>query len=81
MKTLFSAQLTAGANSWDAEHVFYDLRRPVYPVAVYFSPQARNYFPKEFTESFKRTMKLLLAAHRELQIVTPQTLSDFFGKC
>jgi hypothetical protein len=77
MKTLFAAQLTAGANSWDAkghvmsesndiatrtevfgwikqhEHVFYDLRRPVDPAGVYFSPQTRDYFPKEFTEAFK----------------------------
>jgi hypothetical protein len=105
MKTLFAAQLTAGANSWDAkghvmsgsndlatrtevfgwirdhEHVFYDPRLPVDPIGVYFSPQTRDYFPKEFTASFKRSMKALLAAHREFQIVTPRTLSDFRGKC
>ena len=103
MKTLFAAQLTAGANSWDAkghvmsgsndlairtqvfgwikehERVFYDLRQPVDPVGVYFSPQTRNYFPKEFVEAFKGVMKLLLASHREFQIVTPRTLSSFHG--
>src|SRR5205823_14493480 len=46
------------------EHVFYDLRRPLDPIGVYFSPQSRNYFPREFTDSFKGTMKLLLTAHR-----------------
>ena len=104
MKTLFAAQLTAGANSWDAkghvmsesndfatrtevfgwirqhEHVFYDLRRPVDPIGVYFSPQTRNYYPEEFTKSYKQVMKLLLASHREVQIVTPRTLSDFRGR-
>lgn len=104
MKTLFAAQLTAGANSWDAkghvmsqsndiatrtevfgwikqhEHVFYDLREPVDPVGVYFSPQTRDYFPKEFTEAFKGVMNALLKSHREFQIVTPRTLSAFRGR-
>ncbi|HEY7306753.1 MAG TPA: hypothetical protein VH601_21695, partial [Bryobacteraceae bacterium] len=104
MKTLFAAQLTAGANSWDAkghvmsesndlatrtqvfgwikqhEHVFYDLRQPVDPVGVYFSPAARNYYPKEFIGSFKSTMNLLLKSHREFQIVTPRTLTGFKGR-
>jgi hypothetical protein len=104
MKTLFAAQLTAGANSWDAkghvmsgsndiqtrtkvfgwikqhEHVFYDLRTPVDPIGVYFPPQARDYYPKEVMKSFKGTMNLLLAAHREFQIVTPRTLSSFHGR-
>jgi hypothetical protein len=103
MKTLFAAQLTAGANSWDAkghvmsesndiatrtqvfgwikqhEHVFYDLRRPVDPVGVYFSPQTRDYFPKEFTAAFKGAMNLLLSSHSEFQIVTPRSLSSFHG--
>lgn len=104
MKTLFAAQLTAGANSWDAqghvmsgsndlavrtnvfgwiarhEHTFYDAREPVDPVGIYFSPRTRNYFPKEFTASFKGMMKLLLASHREFQIVTPRTLAQFHGR-
>jgi Glycosyl hydrolase-like 10 len=105
MKTLFAAQLTAGANSWDAkghvmsesndlptrtevfgwikqhEDVFYDTRQPIDPIGVYFSPETRNYFAKEYTAAFKGTMKLLLATHREFQIVTPRTLSSFQGKC
>jgi hypothetical protein len=104
MKTLFAAQLTAGANSWDArghvmsgsndlavrtevfgwiarhERTFYDARLPVDPVGIYFSPRTRNYFPKEFTASFKETMKLVLASHREFQIVTPRTLEQFQGR-
>ncbi len=104
MKTLFAAQLTAGANSWDAkghvmsgsndiqtrrevfgwikqyEHIFYDPRTPVDPIGVYFSPQTRDYYPKEFMKSFKGTMNLLLASHREFQIVTPRTLSSFRGR-
>jgi hypothetical protein len=104
MKTLFAAQLTAGANSWDAkghvmsgsndlqtrtevfgwikqhEHVFYDLREPVDPIGVYFSPAARNYYPKEFIDSFKGAMNLLLKSHREFEIVTPRTLARFKGR-
>jgi hypothetical protein len=104
MQTLFAAQLTAGANSWDAkghvmlesndlatrtrvfawirahEHVFYDVRQPVDPVGVYFSPQTRNYFPEESIRAFKGTMNLLLMSHREFQIVTPRTLSAFAGR-
>jgi hypothetical protein len=104
MKTLFAAQLTAGANSWDAkghvmsgsndlavrtrvfgwtkqhEHVFYDLRTPVDPIGVYFSPQTRDYHPNEFMASFKGTLNLLLKSHREFQIVTPRTLADFHGR-
>ena len=104
MKTLFAAQLTAGANSWDAkghvmsesndlavrtqvfgwiarhEHTFYDAREPIDPVGVYFSPQARNYFPADFSGSFKAAMKSVFASHREFQIVTPRTLARFQGR-
>jgi hypothetical protein len=104
MKTLFSVQLTAGANSWDAqghvmsgsndlgvrtevfdwiakhEKTFYDERQPVDPIGVYFSPQTRNYFPGEFIGSFKGTMSLLLLSHREFEIVTPRTVSQFNGR-
>lgn len=103
MKTLFAAQLTAGANSWDAkthimsgsndlplrtqifawigshEHTFYDPRETIDPIGVYFSPQTRNYFPDQFNNSFKGFMSLLLLSHREFQVVTPRTLSQFRG--
>jgi hypothetical protein len=104
MKTLFAVQLTAGANSWDAqghvmsgsndiglrsqvfnwiakhEKTFYDKRQPVDPIGVYFSPRTRNYFPEEFIRSFKGAMSLLLLTHREFEIVTPSTLSQFGGR-
>ncbi len=104
MKTLFSVQLTAGANSWDAQgHVmsgsndlsvrtqvfdwirkhqntFYNQREPVDPIGVYFSPRTRDYYPREFIASFKGTLGLLLLSHREFQIVTPRTLSQFSGR-
>ena len=104
MKTLFAVQLTAGANSWDAQgHVmsgsndlavrtqvfswiakhqntFYDERKPVDPIGLYFSPRTRDYFPDEFIRSFKGTMSLLLLSHREFEIVTPRTLSRFNGQ-
>jgi hypothetical protein len=104
MKTLFAVQLTAGANSWDAqghvmsgsnnlgvrtqvfnwiakhEKTFYDERRPVDPIGVYFSPRTRDYFPEEFIRSFKGAMSLLLLTHREFKIVTPRTLSQFSGR-
>jgi hypothetical protein len=104
MKTLFSVQLTAGANSWDAqghvmsgsndlalrsevfdwiakhEKTFYDQREPVDPIGVYFSPQTRNYFPEEFIRSFKGTISAVLLSHREFEIVTPRTVSQFKGR-
>jgi hypothetical protein len=104
MKTLFSVQLTAGANSWDAQgHVmsgsndlavrtqvfdwirkhqntFYDKREPIDPIGVYFSPRTRDYYPNDFIGAFKGTMSLLLLSHREFQIVTPRTLSQFSGQ-
>ncbi|MFL6350427.1 MAG: hypothetical protein ACJ74Z_01060 [Bryobacteraceae bacterium] len=104
MKTLFAVQLTAGANSWDAqghvmsgsndlavrtqvfdwiakhERTFYGERQPVDPIGVYFSPRTRDYFPEEFIRSFKGVMSLLLLTHREFEIVTPRTLSQFGGR-
>ncbi len=104
MKTLFSVQLTAGANSWDAqghvmsesndiavrtqvfdwirkhEHTFYDERKPIDPIGIYFSPRTRDYFPEEFIRSFKGAMNLLLLSHREFQVVTPRTLGQFSGR-
>ena len=103
MKTMFAAQLTAGANTWDAKGhvmsgsndlamrteafgwmakhgaVFYDVREPIAPIGVYFSPATRDYSPDEFNASFKGYMNLLLVTHREFQIVTPKTLAAFRG--
>jgi len=104
MKTLFAAQLTAGANTWHAkghvmsgsndmamrteafawiarhEETFYDAREPIDAIGVYFSPQTRNYFAKEYTKSFKSVMNLMMQSHLEFQIVTPRTLARFRGR-
>ena len=104
MQTLFAAQLTAGANTWDAkghvmsgsndlavrtqvfawiarhEHTFYDPREPVDPIGIYFSPQARNYYPEAYIRTFKGVMTAVLQSHREFQIVTPRTLAQFHGR-
>jgi hypothetical protein len=66
---------------WIAKHerTFYEPRAPIHPVGVYFSPATRNYFPDEFMRSYQGTVILLLQAHRELQIVTPRTLTAFRG--
>ena len=67
--------------SWirDHEKTFYSPRTPITPIGVYFSPQTRNFFAKEFTASYRGILILLMQKHLEFQIVTPRTLSDFQG--
>jgi glycosyl hydrolase family 10 len=64
---------------WMKEHekTFFSPRQPVQPIGVYFSPKSRDYFAKEFIESYRGIMMLLLQSHLEFQIVTPRTLSAF----
>jgi len=66
---------------WIAGHekTFYSPRHPVRPIGVYFSPKTRDYFPKEFIESFRGMMYLLLQSHLEFQIVTPRDMQSFHG--
>ena len=66
---------------WIKEHekTFFLPREPVRPIGVYFSPQSRNYFSKEFIESYRGIMLLLSQSHLEFQIVTPRTLEAFRG--
>jgi hypothetical protein len=59
--------------------VFFRPRRPVRPIGVYFSPKSRNYFSKEFIDSYRGTMMLLMQSHLEFQVVTPRTLDAFHG--
>jgi hypothetical protein len=61
------------------EKPLYRPRRPIEPVGVYFSPASRNYDAGRFLPSFRGAVLLLLAEHREVQIVTPRTLSKFRG--
>jgi hypothetical protein len=62
------------------EKTFYRPRGPVDPIGVYFSPATRNYFAKEFLQSYEGVLILLLQKHLEFQIVTPRTLADFHGR-
>jgi hypothetical protein len=67
---------------WIATHekTFYLPRTPVDPIGVYFSPQTRNFFAAEFTESYRGILILLMQKHLEFQIVTPRTLAEFHGR-
>lgn len=67
---------------WIKEHErrFYLPRKPIHPIGIYFSPETRNYFPREFIASYTGIMHLLLQSHLEFQIVTPKNLKDFKGE-
>ena len=67
--------------SWIKAHekTFYSARTPISPIGVYFSPETRNFFAKEFTASYRGILILLMQKHLEFQVVTPRTLSDFRG--
>jgi hypothetical protein len=67
--------------SWIQAHekTFYSPRTPITPIGVYFSPQTRNFFTKEFIASYRGILILLMQEHLEFQVVTPRTLSDFQG--
>jgi hypothetical protein len=62
------------------EKTFYRPRNPMHPVGVYFSLASRNYDASEFLSSYRGTLLLLLQKHREFQIVTPRTLTNFRGE-
>jgi hypothetical protein len=61
------------------EKTFYSPRTPITPIGVYFSPQTRNFFAKEFVASYRGILILLMQKHLEFQIVTPRTLAGFQG--
>jgi hypothetical protein len=67
--------------SWIKAHekAFYSPRTALTPIGVYFSPETRNFFAKEFIASYRGILILLMQKHLEFQIVTPRTLSDFQG--
>ena len=66
---------------WIEQHdkTFYNSRTPIQPAGVYFSPRTRDYFAKDFLDSYFGFMALMMHSHREFQIVTPRTLKDFRG--
>src|SRR5271169_5040309 len=61
------------------EKTFFLPRTPMTPIGVYFSPQTRNFFAKEFVASYRGILILLMQKHLEFQIVTPRTLAAFQG--
>jgi hypothetical protein len=61
------------------EKTLYSPRTPITPIGVYFSPQTRNFFAKDFVASYRGILILLLQKHLEFQIVTPRTLAAFQG--
>ena len=62
------------------EKQFYSPRLPIDPIGVYFSPDARNFYARDFIASYRGVLILLMQKHLEFQIVTPRTLSDFHGQ-
>src|SRR5262249_44645809 len=60
--------------AWIAQHerTFYAPRSPMHPVGVYFSPATRNYYTKQFLQSYQGVVILFLQRHIEYQIVTPR---------
>jgi hypothetical protein len=62
------------------EKTFYLPRSPIDPIGVYFSPDTRNFYAKEFIESYRGILILLMQKHLEFQVVTPRTLADFHGQ-
>jgi len=67
---------------WISEHenTFFQPRKSIAPVGVYFSPKSRDYFTAEYMEAFKGTLYLLMQSHIEYEIITPRTLAEFKGK-
>jgi hypothetical protein len=62
------------------EDTFYRPRSAIAPIGVYFSPETRNFFAKDFIPSYRGILILLMQKHVEFQIVTPRTLSGFRGR-
>ena len=62
------------------EKTFYLARAPIDPIGVYFSPETRNLYAREFLDSYRGVLILLMQKHVEFQIVTPRTLAEFRGK-
>jgi hypothetical protein len=67
---------------WVAEHhdIFDAHREFVGDVGVYFSDTTRNIYPKDFVDSYRGILLLLLQHHIQFKIVTPRTVSSFHGK-
>ena len=62
------------------EETFYRPRTPIAPVGVYFSPETRDFYARDFVASYRGILILLMQKHFEFQVVTPRTLAEFAGK-
>ena len=62
------------------EKTFFLPRKPIDPIGVYFSPETRNFYAKDFLASYRGILILLMQKHLEFQVVTPRTLADFQGR-
>jgi hypothetical protein len=62
------------------EKTFYLPRTTIDPIGVYFSPDTRNFYAKDFISSYRGVLVLLMQKHLEFQIVTPRTLPAFQGQ-
>ncbi|OLC93646.1 MAG: hypothetical protein DMG35_06255 [Acidobacteria bacterium] len=62
------------------ERNLYSPRLPMHPVGVYFSPKSRDYDQDSFLPSYRGVLVLLLQKHLEFQVVTPRTLSAYYGE-
>ncbi len=68
--------------AWIEAHqeTFYQPRTAIAPIGVYFSPETRNSYAREFIASYRGILILLMQKHLEFQIVTPRTLPAFQGR-
>lgn len=64
----------------DYEDIFYSDRTPIEPISIYFSDITRNYYSKEFTDSYRGIINLLIHSHLPFQIVTSRTLDKLSPK-
>jgi hypothetical protein len=62
------------------EDIFGAVRTPVGETGVYFSDVMRDFYPKEFVNSYRGVLLMLLENHVQFRIVTPRTLAEFRGK-
>ncbi|MGH9497697.1 MAG: hypothetical protein ACRD3L_00995 [Terriglobales bacterium] len=67
--------------AWIKAHqeTFYRPRTPIAPIGVYFSPETRDFYARDFIASYRGILVLLMQKHLEFQVVTPRTLADFQG--
>ena len=49
-------------------------------VGIYFSPLSRDLFPKDYIDSYRGMVLLLMNTHVNWQVVTPRNLAAFDGK-